>query len=121
MKNTIKTELFALVHKNLGIDRNYVEINKLITQYSGRINARNIEANIKVELIKEFSKDATQIFIKTLKELTSSQVLAQNLDSTFTTYEYILNKTNALTVEGRPKVNNNNNNNNKPQELISDE
>lgn len=111
-ENTIKTELFSLTNKNLGIEKNYLEINKLMTQYNSRINARNISTDTKTELIKEFLEDATQIFIKTLKEPTASQVLAQNLNSIYEVYEYILNRTNALATESRPKINNYYHNNN---------
>lgn len=62
-------------------------------------------------------KDATSTFIKSLKEPTQSQVMAQNLNSIIEVYDYIVNRTNGLEKESNnnkfqhPKSKFNNNNN----------
>lgn len=62
---------------------------------------------IKSQLKIEFLNDTVQIFIKTLKEQTLSQVLTQNLISVVEVYDYIVNRTNALEKESNhQRVNN---------------
>lgn len=98
-ENSLRSELFNSINENLKINDCYIKITKLCQEFNSRIDTRGDDLNIKIELKNEFMRDATLIFIKSLKEPTQSQVMAQNLNSIVEVYDYIVNKTNGIEKE----------------------
>lgn len=93
---SLRSELFSLTSENLRINDCYKKVQRICQEFNSRVDARDVSLNIKIELKKEFMNDATATFIKSLREPTQSQVMAQNLNSVIEVYDYIVNRTNGL-------------------------